>query len=360
MSPPRSHISLAARRIRGALGGTVVVLTYHRVADLPFDPERLAVSPETFTEHVAAFAGRYELMSAAELLRTLVKRRRLPRRGLVVTFDDGYADTLGEALPILKAHDMPATVFVSTACLEPAHEFWWDKLERLAFCAELPAVLRLTTAATPACQGQLNKPCNMEFGLAGEEIAPSIESLLGWDVTKPAQTGRQRMYVELASLLRPASLAERSRLLGELQEQAESDTGRLETLTLSETQLMDLAADGTIEIGAHTVHHPWLAALTPFDQTEEICRAKETLESLTGAPPVSFSYPYGTSDSFTAATKEIVRRAGFAGAFTTELGAALPWGSVSFDSDRFLLSRMPTADVPAAKLVPLIDARLGL
>ena len=84
----------ALRRVRSALGGCAVVLTYHRVAELPLDPQALAVTPAVFEEHVSAFAARYELMSAGDLMRRLADGRRLPPNGLVITLDDGYADAL--------------------------------------------------------------------------------------------------------------------------------------------------------------------------------------------------------------------------------------------------------------------------
>ena len=67
----RSAGMRALRRFRASGGGAAVVLTYHRVQDLTIDPLRLAIAPSLFAEHVAAVAGRYELMTAGTLFRHL-------------------------------------------------------------------------------------------------------------------------------------------------------------------------------------------------------------------------------------------------------------------------------------------------
>ena len=47
-----------------------------------------------------------------------------------MTFDDGYADNLYAAKPLLEAADVPATVFIVSGAIGQAREFWWDELAR--------------------------------------------------------------------------------------------------------------------------------------------------------------------------------------------------------------------------------------
>jgi Polysaccharide deacetylase len=77
-----------------------------------------------------------------------LQRQGLPGgRPLVITFDDGYADNLYNAAPLLDRYDVPATLFLATGYIDGAREFWWDALERMLLEPEvLPAELHLTAA----------------------------------------------------------------------------------------------------------------------------------------------------------------------------------------------------------------------
>jgi peptidoglycan/xylan/chitin deacetylase (PgdA/CDA1 family) len=94
----------------------VPVLMYHEIADASATTSRLAVSPEAFADQLAylrdaGFTG----ITAGELSAILAGGPgELPARPVVVTFDDGYADFYSHALPLLKQHDLTATIFMTT------------------------------------------------------------------------------------------------------------------------------------------------------------------------------------------------------------------------------------------------------
>ncbi len=86
---------------------------------------------------------------------------------------------------------------------------------------------------------------------------------------------------------------------------------------LSASQLVEIANDGLVEIGAHTVRHAWLKDQPVTTVFPEIAHSKASLEALIHAPVVSFAYPFGAFDQ---QALEAVRNAGFQGAFSTVPG----------------------------------------
>ncbi len=82
-------------------------------------------------------------------------------------------------------------------------------------------------------------------------------------------------------------------------------------------QLKEIAKDGLVEIGAHTVHHVWLKGRSLKDVSNEVFQSREILEHIINMPVVSFAYPFGAFDEQTI---QIVKDAGFRTATSTVPG----------------------------------------
>ena len=114
-----------------------IVLMYHRVAPAEYDPWDSAVSPVRFDEQLAGLRRERELFPLPEF-GSLLARGRLPARAAAITFDDGYACNALVAAPILRAHGLPATFFLTTGAIGTDREFWWDELARLVVETQAP------------------------------------------------------------------------------------------------------------------------------------------------------------------------------------------------------------------------------
>jgi len=280
-----------------------VILLYHRVFDTSSDPQMLCVSPEHFAEHLEILKKHYNPMKLQDLTRC-TRDGGLPRRAVAVTFDDGYADNLHEALPLLKAADVPATVFVVAGHVGTSRELWWDELERVLLePAALPSHLSLNISGT------------LHEWALGASACSSPEDALrrrGWRVSDSEPTARERIYRDLHRLLRPLSEHERARALDTLRTWAGiGPAGRHTHRVLRDDEMRLLEEDELVEVGAHSMSHPVLSALPLAQQQTEIANSKKQLEEMLGHPTGSFSYPFGQRLDYTDDTVVSAQKAGF-------------------------------------------------
>ena len=104
------------------------VLLYHHVGpSRPGTFPELTVSAERFARHVSWLVRRgYVGIRPADWLAWCGNHRALPRKPVLLTFDDAYADLTTYALPVLKRHGFGAAVFVVTHHV--GGENVWDRL----------------------------------------------------------------------------------------------------------------------------------------------------------------------------------------------------------------------------------------
>lgn len=264
-------------RLLNLVDPPVLVLLYHRVAVLPSDPHGLAVSPENFR------AQMHHLKENHRVVRFEDDWSSLKKPAVAVTFDDGYADNLLNALPVLEEVGVPATFFVSTGTLGTREEFWWDELERIVL-------------------GEGNP--RSRFSLHDPEFARN------W----PASTRQERlvMHDELHPLMRKIGPQRREDWLEQLRAWAGVDrAGRVSNRPLTPDEMRTLGASPWATIGAHGVTHTALSTLSEKEQWEEIISSKARIEDLLGSGIRIFSYPYGNKTHFNGTTIRLCRQAGF-------------------------------------------------
>ena len=314
----------AARWLKYRLSSRALILMYHRVTDLANDPYFLAVTPNHFAEHMEIVRKHCRPLWLQQLVEAL-RDGNVPKRAIVVTFDDGYADNLYNAKPLLERYDIPATVFVTTGHIGNPSEFWWDELDRLLLQpGTLPPRLELSLDG---------RAWQWELGEAATYTTADHERHRAWHIEREDDpTPRHRLHRSLYPLLHSSTQKDQRQLMDNLRAWAGAGrTGRPTHRTLLHDELIHLADRRLIEIGAHTVTHPVLGTLPLAAQRDEIRHGRARIQELLDRPVISFAYPHG---SYTQETIAVVQEAGFSFACSSDTAV------VRRGSDGFRLPRM--------------------
>jgi peptidoglycan/xylan/chitin deacetylase (PgdA/CDA1 family) len=304
-----------------------LILMYHRVVELTLDPFELSVTPQHFSEHMEVLRKYSRPVSLGEMA-CLLREGRRPHRMVAVTFDDGYTDNLYNAKPLLERHDVPGTVFVTTAHIGEQKEFMWDELERLLLQpGTLPEALKLQVRGDTV---------EWQLGRAAHYSEEEYLSHSGWDAQQSDDPSpRHSIYRSLHQLLKPLTRSEQQRSMEQLLAWSGMEaTGRETHRTMTATEVRQLADGGIVEVGSHTVTHQALSQLTPSEQHAELEQSKATLEEILERPVKTFAYPFGGKEDYTTETVALVRETGYDCACSN-----FP-GIVRRDTDLFQLPRL--------------------
>lgn len=101
------------------------VLMYHHISTIT--PPSTSTSPDDFTQHLDMLeAGGFQIWPLERVVQYLKRRRPMPDKIAVITFDDGYISVYEEALPILKDRQLPFTIFVNADLINTNHPLYMD------------------------------------------------------------------------------------------------------------------------------------------------------------------------------------------------------------------------------------------
>ena len=270
------------------------VLMYHRIlppGDARFREEEpgMIVTPESFSQQVRQLKNIFTIISLSEWVERRQQGKPLPERACAITFDDGWRDNFEYAFPVLRAEQVPATVFAVSHMIGTHQHFWPNRLARLLRHVQREPLQRfswLTQLPGDRTEGELTR----------DEIAGII-------------AGCKRHADEFLE----AQLT--------LMEEATHTTEASGAPLMDWAQLAAMQSSGLVDIGSHTRYHRRLGGDLPDAVLEqEIVGSRRHLEEQLGKPVTLFCYPNG--DTSKAASRLVGEH--YAAAVTTQRGINLP------------------------------------
>ena len=304
------------RWTRSQITGKGLILLYHRISDPAHEktPDifSLCVTPQHFSEQMELLREWFTPVSLESMV-VGIRENNLPSRAIAVTFDDGYADNLHFAKPILEKFKIPATVFVISGIL--GKDFWWDTLTQIIF---QPGSL----------------PNKLDLRIGDHKFSTEINS----DHVRD----RNILLRKSHRFMRELSYEEKQTAISTLAQWTKHESFvKQNSRPMTESELKKLAESRLIQIGTHSVTHQPLSSLPQSQQELEITQSKLDLEQILQKPIKSFSYPYGLRSDFSKFSAETVKKANFAYACSNEIDTV--WQR----SDPYQLPRHWAKDLPA-------------
>ena len=277
-------------RCRSLFNTHVRILGYHRVVDpeRAYDTANVSATPEAFNAQLRYYKSNYDMLTFAELCAIVEDRLSCPKRPLLLSFDDGFADNYEFAFPLLKEHGVSAAFFISTSYIDTSHLFWFDKVGYL--------IKNTDSESFSLSTGE-------HFSIQGIERQKTIKQLL-LALKKLPDEQRQKEMIHLENNLH-----------------IPSDVG-LDPINLPMTwaQVSEMHHAG-MEILSHTHRHSILSRLaTKEDIVDEVITAKSIIEEKLSAPCPVIAYPVGKFSSYDQRVVKAVGEVGYKLACTYESG----------------------------------------
>jgi len=266
------------------------VLIFHRVL-----PEADRVYPgqpdaRTFERILGNLKRMYRVLPLGDALDRL-REGRLQHGCAALTFDDGYADNFRVALPLLKKHDVPATIYVATRYLDGGimfNDIIWE-----------------------ACRSTPLESVDLDLvGLGHRQLATSAQRRqCASDVIMAIEylglEERDRRAHAVASLLRAVLPTD---------------------LMMTSEEVANLPGE-LITVGAHTHSHPILTRLPDHAAAQDIDLGRQRLQAITGQPVEHFAYPNGKpGDDYDARHVAMIKNQSFKSAVSTVSGVHVGTG----------------------------------
>ena len=259
------------------------VLAYHRVLPRQIASEKyiqpaMWISPETFSLQIQWMKNVGEIVSLDRIMNSEKNDKPL----FCLTFDDGWYDNYYFAFPVLKEHDVPATIFIVTDAINSGQLFW---------------VETLIEKSQAVFENQFDK--------AKSFVRQQLPSDLYMTVSEIATPlGFMDQYIDC---LKTYERETRLKKLEEFYAYFDIDPSPVNRQLLSWDQIEEMSKH-KVTFESHTHRHEILKQASTDLMREEIKLSKNCIEEKLGHNVKHFCYPNGDFDT---AKLHILREEGY-------------------------------------------------
>jgi peptidoglycan/xylan/chitin deacetylase (PgdA/CDA1 family) len=211
----------------------------------------------------------------------------IPRRAIVITFDEGYTDNLTHAQPILQEYDLPCTYFITGAAITSGHLWNEDINHALEYTHNTSLDLQMFDLGVLSTLTHEDKRSTASIIIEKFKYqTPSV----------------QAQWVKQLILIAGSPSAPRQLLTAQ--------------------QLLELSNCKGVTIGCHTMTHPMFSYISAEVAKQDVLDCKQYLTELVKKPIEHFAYPYGEyGKHFHAEHMNVIASLDFKSAVTTDEGA---------------------------------------
>lgn len=239
-----------------------------------------------FDDVISHLKAKYTFITAGDLEKSISTGESL-KNTCHLTFDDGDISFYEIVLPILRKHNVPATLFVSPKVCREGVNFWFQDIMLLDLY-------------------QMRREITRYSGIPADS------------------TGK----ISTVSLLKSFKISEIKNIIWECNKK--QNKRGLPFRNVNVQQLKDISTSGLVTIGAHTLTHPILKNEDDVTSRQEIVQSVADLAGLLGREVRYFAYPNGLAGlDYTLREKNILKDCGIRLAFENESDVTIPVDNLS-------------------------------
>jgi peptidoglycan/xylan/chitin deacetylase (PgdA/CDA1 family) len=235
------------------------ILCFHRVSNEEI-PCFAPMIPSNFERVLQYVSERYTVVT----LREMFSGMKFDKPPLVLSFDDGFSDFYENVVPLLSKYQLSCNLNVVIQCLDGRGRFWTQRIVDLLNSIYLK---------------------RKTVHLMTEDINVKIDCFERVSFAKKSS--------ELFEKLKLKSTENINRIIMGLENQFECEI--IKTRMMDWDSLLAARRECRIEIGSHSISHPFFESLSNEEACNEIKCSKNILENRLGETIEVFCFPNGSS-----------------------------------------------------------------